>query len=43
MKAANWTNESTFKKFYHKPVFNANLGGGGGSSRGGGWAIKHTC
>ena len=28
MNAADWTNESTFKKFYHKPVFSASFGGG---------------
>ena len=28
MKAADWTNESTFKKFYHKPVFSASFGRG---------------
>ena len=25
MNAADWTNESTFKKFYHKPVFSASF------------------
>ena len=28
MNAADWTNESTFKKFYHKPVFSASFGRG---------------
>ena len=28
MKAADWTNESTLKKFYHKPVFSARFGRG---------------
>ena len=29
MKAADWTNESTFKEFYHKPVFSASFYRGG--------------
>ena len=37
MKASDWTNESTFKTFYHKPVFTAKFVGGGG----GGCAFKH--
>ena len=28
MNAADWTNESTFKKFYHKPAFSASFGKG---------------
>ena len=28
MNADDWTNESTFKKFYHKPVFSASFGRG---------------
>ena len=28
MNAADWTNESTFKKFYHKPLFSASFGRG---------------
>ena len=30
MKAADWTNESTFIKFHHKPEFSANFSEGGG-------------
>ena len=28
MNAADWTNESTFKKFYNKPAFSASFGKG---------------